>query len=93
MNFAGGGEMVTGATVEFRGHGGQARAGADSWSKIIFQHHARTEPLQIDELVVEAAVGAAVSTHAVLTRAKLRSRLIGQNRPIFRPVLELFFTE
>jgi snurportin-1 len=51
----GGAQIVTGAAVELRGYGGQARAGADNWSKIIFQYQARTDPLQVGELVTEAA--------------------------------------
>ena len=56
--------IVTGATVELRRHGGQARAGADSWSKIIFQYQARTDPLQVGELITEAARSAAILSGA-----------------------------
>ena len=68
------GEEVVGAQAEFRGHGGKARAGADSWSKIIFQYHARTQPLTIVELVNEA-VGDGADPAAAAAAAALGSRL------------------
>eukprot|EP01047_Picozoa_sp_COSAG01_P134898 COSAG01_NODE_65095_length_274_cov_0.800000_1_plen_52_part_01 len=44
------GEAV-GASLEFRGVSGRARAGADSWSKVVFQHHARHRPLTLEEII------------------------------------------
>lgn len=55
-------QIVTGAAVELREYGGQARAGGDSWSKVIFQYQARTDPLDIGELVTEAARSAATES-------------------------------
>ena len=40
-----------GAQVEFRGFGGKARAGADSWSKVVFQFNARNRPLTFEEII------------------------------------------
>jgi snurportin-1 len=71
-----GGQIITGAAVEVRGRGGQARAGADSWSKIIFQYHARTEPLQVGELVMEAARSAAADSAADLVAAADTARAL-----------------
>ncbi|MDC0510894.1 hypothetical protein OAN61_00650 [bacterium] len=46
---------AAGAALEFRGHGGKARAGADSWSKLLFQYSARHTPLVIEEVLAAAA--------------------------------------
>ena len=45
-----------GASLDFRGHGGKARAGADSWSKLLFQYSARHAPLAVEE-ILEASAG------------------------------------
>lgn len=72
----GGAPIVTGAGVELRGYGGQARAGADSWSKIIFQYQARTDPLQVGELITEAARSAAVESGVDQAAAAEKARAL-----------------
>jgi len=49
------GGRATGATLQFRSRCGRARSGGDSWSKLLFQYAARTQPLQYAELVATAA--------------------------------------
>ena len=48
---------AVGAVVEFREFGGNARAGGDSWSKVVFQYNARNNPLTMEELLACACSG------------------------------------
>jgi snurportin-1 len=61
--------LQVGADLHFAGPANQRRGRADSISKILFQHLARTQPITLEQLTAAAAASAAAAAEAASAAA------------------------